>query len=311
MLRLLLLAVFVSACGAGSPPTGAGSPPPAQLGSDAPDEPVPEPGSVEDLQAYGADHPDEFGGLYVDPPGSTSVVMLFTGHLERHQAAVAAIMPGTRVRQVAHTEAELTALMESIDFEALEAEGIEMLSAGVDITGNRVTLDVKANDPTLELRLEVAHGGMLDVTVFPLPGDWANVPDGEGWRLLAAGEAGPEDAYVVRAATDAAAWAEMWSAIGLEGGPPAVDFTEEVVVSFGHGISSTCREVRLDGVGIEDGVVFSQTSDPLSPRNCTLDLRGAAVFLVAIERSALPGDGFTLRLAREDMAGDDLEVPLP
>lgn len=310
MLRLLLLAVFVSACGAGSPPAGAGSPPAVQLGSEAPDEPMPEPGSVEDLQAYGADHPDEFGGLYIDPPGGTSVVMLFTGNLERHQAAVAAIMPGTRVRQVAHTEAALTALMESLHFEALEAEGIEMLSAAVDISGNRVTLDVKANDPTLELRLEVTHGGMLDVTVFPFPGEWANVPEGEGWRLLAAGEAG-RDAYVVRAATDAAAWAEMWSAIGLEGGAPVVDFTEEVVVSFGHGISSSCREVRLDGVGIEDGVVFSATSDPLLPRNCTLDLAGAAVFVVAIERSALPADGFTLRLAREDMAGDDLEVPLP
>ena len=70
-------------------------------------------------------------------------------------------------------------------------------------------------------------------------------------------------------------------------------------MSFGHGIGSSCPELRLDGVAIEGGVVFSQTSDPLVPRGCTADLAATAVFVVAVERSALPDDGFTLRLLRE------------
>ena len=272
--------------------------------------PLPEPGTIEDLMAYGRDHVDQFGGLYIDPPGGTSVVMLFTADLERHQAAVNAIVPGTRVRQVAHTEAELTALIESLDFEGLEADGIQMVTAAVDVRGNRVTMDVKSNDPTVELRLELAHAGLLDVTVHPVPGPWANVESGEGWRLLVAGQAGGQEAYIVRAATDAEAWGEMWATIGLEGAAPAVDLADDVVVSFAHGIGSSCPEIRLDGVTIAGGVVFSETSDPLGPRACTADLAGAVVLVVAIARDALPDDGFTLQLRADDI-GEAIEVPLP
>jgi hypothetical protein len=301
---MLLLAVIAGGCGLGSPPPG-------RVTSDAPAEPLPEPGTIEDLVAYGAEHADEFGGLYIDPPGGTSVVMLFTADLERHHDAVNAIVPGTRVRQVTYTEAQLTALLESIDFEALAAEGIEMLTASVDVIDNQVDLELKSNDPTIELRMELAHPGMLDVIVHPLPGAWANATEGDGWRLLGAGQAGGQEAYVVRAATDADAWSEMWTTIGLEGPAPAVDLADEVVVSFGHGIGSSCPEVRLDGVTIEGGAVFSETSDPLAPRACTADLVGAAVFVVAIERASLPADGFALRLSREGVVGEELEVSLP
>lgn len=302
-LPLVLLALIVGGCGLGSSP-------PDRIVSDGPAEPLPAPGTIEDLQAYGADHAGQFGGLYIDPPGGRSVVMLFTGDLDRHRAAVNAIVPGTRVRQVTHTEAELMALMESIDFEALGAEGIEMLSASVDVIGNQVDLEVKSNDPTVELRLELAHAGLLDVTVHPLPGPWANVPEGDGWRLLKAGQAGGQEAYVVRAATDAEAWDEMWATIGLEGAAPGVDLADDVVVSFAHGIGSSCPEVRLDSVIIQGGVVFSEASDPLGPRECTADLAGAVVFVVAIARDALPHDGFTLQLRADDI-GEEIEVSLP
>ncbi len=271
---------------------------------------------IEGLQAYGAEHADQFGGMYIDPPGGSHVVMLFTDDLEIHAAAVEAIKPGTTLRQVEHTEAELVALIESFDFEALKAEGIEMISGGVDVIGNRVTLEAKSNDPTAELRLELAHGGLLDVTIFPVPGAWQNVAEGEGWRLLADGQAAGTEGYVVRAATDAAGYADMWEAIGLGGDAPEVDLASEIVVSFGHGIGSSCPEVRLDDVVIERDVVFSVTSDPLEPRACTADLVGAAVFVVAIARDAVEG-GFTLWLneqaAEQGNAGFSapLEVELP
>jgi len=271
---------------------------------------------IEGLQAYGAEHVDQFGGLYIDPPGGSHVVMLFTDDLETHAPAVEAIKPGTTLRQVEHTEAELIAALEGFDFEALQADGIQMVSGGVDVIGNRVTLEAKSNDPTAELRLELAHGGLLDVTIFPVPGAWQNVAAGDGWRLVAEGRAPGDEGYVVRAATDAAEYAEMWEAIGLEGDPPEVDLAREVVVSFGHGIGSSCPEVRLDDVVIEGDVVFSVTSDPLEPRACTADLVGAAVFVVAIERDAVEG-GFTLWLnelaAEEGNAGFSapVEVELP
>lgn len=264
---------------------------------------------IEGLQAYGRDHPGEFGGLYIDPPGGQHVVILFTANLAQHALAVEAIQPGTTLRQVAHTERELTEVLEGIDFEALAAQGIEMVSAGLDTIGNRVTLDAKSNDPTAELRLEAAHGGLLDVTIFPIPGEWRNAADGDGWRLLVAGESVSE-AYVVRAATDADAYAALWDAIGLAGDAPAVDLASEVVVSFGHGIGSSCRELRLDDVRIDEGMVFSVTSDPLEPRACTSDLAGAAVFLVAVDRGAAPG-GFTLWLNEYAASrGGDFSAPV-
>ena len=308
---VLAIVLALAGCAAGGAPSLSPSTPPTRIEA-APD------GlgfGIEGLQAYGQDHPDEFGGLYIDPPGGQHVVMLFTANLDEHALAVEAIHPGTTLRQVQHTEAQLTALIESLDFDSLRAEGVDMVSASVDVIGNRATLEAKSNDITAEARLERAYGGLLDVTIFPVPGDWQNAAEGDGWRLIAVGES-RNDAYLVRAATDEAGYDEMWEAIGLGGGSPAVDLAAEAVVSFGHGIGSSCPEVRLDGVRIVENVVFSVTSDPLEPRACTADLVGAAVFVVAIAHEAVP-DGFILWLNEYAASRNDagfsapVEVELP
>src|SRR5688500_20257882 len=61
---------------------------------------------IEGLQAYGAEHADQFGGLYIDPPGGSHVVMLFTDDPEIHAPAVEAIKLGTTLRQAEPAEAE-------------------------------------------------------------------------------------------------------------------------------------------------------------------------------------------------------------
>jgi hypothetical protein len=318
--RLALLS-FLAAALAGCAGTGPG----ASVSSEADPEPSisirigpdgPElPDEVAALQAYGAEHADEFGGLWVDDQSRGSFVMLFTDHLDAHAAALAEIWPRVTVRRARYSEAALMAVLESIDLQSMADDGIEPLSAGLDTMNNRVTLALKSDDPTLEARLELQYGGMVEVTVHPLPGDWSNVAEGEGWRLLVAGEAGGGEAYTVRAATDEAGWDEMWTAIGLGAERPLVAFEREVVVSFAHGIGSSCPELRLDGVEIHGAVVFSRTSDPLAPRGCTADLVGAAVFVVAIERDALPEGGFTLQLGPERVTGggfpEVIDVPLP
>ena len=266
----------------------------------ATDDAVPNPtpegrNGIEGLQAYGQDHVDEFGGMYIDPPGGRHVVMLFTANVDEHAHAVEAIQPGTTVRAVEHTEAELAALIEGFDFDSLRAQGVEMLSASVDVINNRATLEAKSTDLTAEARLELSFGGLLDVTIYPVPGEWHNVGEGDGWRLLAAGE-GDIEAYTVHAATDATSWDALWEEVGLGGATPEVGLQEEVVVAFGHGIGIGCREVRLDDVVIDAGIVWSVTSDPLLPRNCDAALVGTHVFVVAIAREAVPDDGFTLWL---------------
>jgi hypothetical protein len=283
-----------------------------RMGPDGPELPE---DVVAALQAYGAEHAGEFAGLYVEDQSRGSFVMLFTDHLDEHASALAEIWPRVTVRGAHFSEALLTEVLEGLDLQAMAGDGIEPLSAGLDTMNNRVTLDLKSDDPTLEARLEQRYGGMVEVTVHPLPGEWSNVAEGDGWRLLASGEAGGAEAYTVRAATDAGEWSEMWAAIGLGAESPPVDLEDEVAVSFGHGIGSSCPELRLDAIEIGDGVVFSRTSDPLAPRNCTADLVGAAVFVVAIQRDALPDDGFTLQLGPERVTGggftEVIDVPLP
>ena len=310
---LLLLAVGAAGCRAVQSGASAAATPSVsiRIGPDGPELPE---DAVAALQAYGAEHADEFAGLYVEDQSRGSFGMFFTGHLDEHAAALAEIWPRVTVRGARFSEAALTELLESLDMQGMADAGIGVVSAALDTMNNRVTLDVKSDDPSLESRLAERYGGMLEVTVYPVPGPWSNAAEGPGWRLLAAGES-PTDAYTVRAATDPAEWDAMWAAIGLDGQRPSVDFENEVAVSFGHGIGSSCPELRLDAVDIDGDVVFSRTSDPLSPRGCTADLRGAAVFVVAIDRDALPDDGFTLQLGSERVTGggfpEIIDVPLP
>jgi hypothetical protein len=271
------------------------------------------------LAAYGAEHVDTFGGLYIDQASGGDVVLLFTGGVERHARVASALAPDgvtVRVREVDFTETELQELLDELDFDAL-GPNVQMVEAGVDVIRNVVTLTVKTDDEGFEGRTEAEHGGRLDVNVHPMPGPWHNAESGDGWRLVAAGETSNVEAYTVRAATDDAAWAEMWEAIGLEQERPHVDLGAEVAVSFGHGIGSGCRELRLDDVVIDGDVVYGVTSDPLSPRACTTDLAAAAVFVVVVSRDALPAAGFTLRLAEQTTTcadcgfSEQIEVPLP
>lgn len=315
-----LLAILGVGCAADGPggPTATVEPTPTAsiaipMGPDGPELPEK---VVAELQAYGALHPEEFGGLYVEDQSRGSFVMLFTDRLEEHAAALAEIWPRVTVRGVQYSEMELMEVLEGLDLATMARPGLEPMSAGLDTMNNIVTLDLKSDDPILEARLELQYGGMVDVTVYPLPGEWANVTAGDGWRLLAAGEASANEAYTVRAATDEAEWDALWSTLALEGERPSVARADEVVVSFGHGISRSCPEVRLDGIAISDGVVYSETSDPLAPRGCNADLGGAAVFVVAVEREALPADAFTLQLAEQRITGQGadstevLDVPL-
>jgi hypothetical protein len=306
----LVIAVLLAACG-GVP--GSSAVPTQSEGHPAePDGRIDPRDGLERLQAYGAEHADSFGGLYLDQPAGRTVVMLFTRDLDRHARAAAALAPAgmtVRVEQARFTEAELLEVLEGIDPVELAAGGVEMISAGLDVINNVVALEAKSNVPGVEHLLEARHGGRLDVTIHPLPGPWSNAEAGDGWRLLAVGRGDAIDAFGVRAATDAATWRALWDGIRIDGSEPSVDLGDEVVVSFAHGIGSSCPELRLDDVVIDRDLVFSVVSDPLGPRACTADLAGSVVFVVALERRALPDDGFTLRLTEE--FGDQLDVRLP
>jgi len=249
------------------------------------------------LVAYGVRHADEYGGMYIDQP-LAATVMLFTGNLDAHQAAIAALPRGAAVdvRPCTFTEAELTAVMNDLDFNALRAQGIDVISASLDTINNIVTVEAKAASPAAKTALEDRYGGKLVATIHPLPGAWSNRGAGKGWRLVANMERGADWAYAARGATSEAEWTALWNELspGLE--RPAVDFSNEIVAVFGVGMGGGCREVRLDDVVIDPAgnAAYPQTSDPLAPRVCDDMLSGAAMFVVGLARGALPEFPFKL-----------------
>ena len=259
------------------------------------------------LMAYGRRNHHQYAGAYVDNEGAGPFVLLFTAELERHRAALEAL-PGDHafdVRGARWTEEELLALLESLVDEFRATQDVQLVSASLDTIGNVVSVDFMTDDPSFGARLEAEHHGMVRVTTHPIPGPWANVEVGAGWRLLAAGQVRGREGYTVRAATSTEEWSDLWNALDTVNQRPEIALDTEIAVSFGHGIGSSCPEVRLDGVVIdrEARLVFSETSDPLAPRACTADLAGAAYFVVALARESLPESPFTVRLGRERICG--------
>ena len=260
------------------------------------------------LIVYGYANPDQYAGSFVDNQGAGPFVMLFTDNLDQHRAQIEAL-PGDfpfEVRGARYTEQELMALMTSLSEELRHEPGVDLMSVSLDTIANSVGVEAKTNDPTFESRLEARYAGMINATTYPIPGPWANVDSGPGWRLLAAGiKRGGDEGYKVYAATTEDEWQELWTHLDPINPAPEVNLDEQIVASFGHAVGSSCPEMRLDGVVIDADrqLVFSQASDPLAPRGCTADLAGAAFFVVALERAALPASPFTVRLAEERICG--------
>lgn len=253
------------------------------------------------LVAYGIRHADQFGGMFIDN-AIGHPVMLFTADLERHAAAIAELPRGATVdvRQCTYTEAELVAIQEGIDFNELRAQGIELLSISVDVMHNVVVLEGKSNDPTAKTRLEERYGGRLVANIVPLPGPWANLPAGDGWRLVSAVERDSNWAYTVRAATTQEHWSALWTEMSPGLPEPPIDFATDIAAIFGEatGGPGNCSERRLDDVVIDvpRELVYARISDPLAPRGCDDMLGGASIFVVALARAALPPMPFTLQL---------------
>ena len=256
--------------------------------------------------AYGVRHPRQYCGVYVEGP---RVVLLFNDDLELRRQDVAALDPPmeVEVRPCRFSEIELKLLMRVVVDEVRRRGDMELLSVGLDTRNNVLDLEAKSNVPGIGQELEALYGGRVAATIHPLPGAWQNNPEGEGWRLLSAGTLqGGDLAYSIRVALSDADFTDLWSELATGTELPAVDFEREFVAVFSDGIGSSCRERRLDNVAINEAarVVYSVTSDPLAPRNCTADLAGAAIFVVVLAKKAMPPSPFTVRLHEDQLCGD-------
>ena len=126
--------------------------------------------------AYGQEHPDDFGGAYIDQRGGGFVVVLVKGDTEIHAGALSRLLhPDAKwaIRQVQYSEAELNALHELVasDLTWFQSAGILLFSVATDVPTNRVeivydSLDVSAVDV---IRERYESGDMLTLVRDPHP----------------------------------------------------------------------------------------------------------------------------------------------
>lgn len=117
---------------------------------------------VEAIQEYAAEHPDVFGGLYIDRAAGGIVTVMFTGDASIHEVALAELVgPGTFVvRQVRWSEAELRDLQDRLSadeafFASLPAR---VSSVGVDIMENVAEINISSAVPDAAQRIAARFG---------------------------------------------------------------------------------------------------------------------------------------------------------
>jgi hypothetical protein len=134
------------------------------------------------LDEYGEDHPEEFAGMSINNEKG-SFVMLFTGHLEEHAAAIAKLIrPGepVEIRLAPVPEEDLLALMDRInsDSNALQAVGVFTLVISTDEEAGRVVVEVSTERGDAQPLLAARYGPRVEVRVLDPTGAYLK-PGGE------------------------------------------------------------------------------------------------------------------------------------
>jgi len=122
------------------------------------------------LNEYGLAHPEDFAGMQINNEKS-SFVMLFTGNLEEHAAAIAKLIrPGepVEVRLAPVAQEDLDALMNRIneDAKALRSVGVFVVVISTDEEVGRVIVEVSSERGDAQSLLAARYGPFVDVRVI-------------------------------------------------------------------------------------------------------------------------------------------------
>ena len=309
---LLALVIGISACGGGelidSPEGGSEALPscdqvptitapddhyadrPVYVGNEMP---------IDEVQSWASTQPG-FQTLWIDREHNGWITLAFSEDAESRRSDVQDLFPGAGIVVV---EVEWT----MDDLEALQAalparfEPGFVQTTGISVTQGVVTVGI---GPLTAERIAIANEELagepvclegIDPELVPEPGPQPQA--GEHWRLLADEMTG--HAYRTMIATDQADFETLWREAGVTSPLPNVDFEREIVIWFGAVYGSSCPNLRMDDVVIDDRVVYPEIVIVDAPMACTDDANPHA-YVVAIERSALPSDGFVVRLQAEE-----------
>lgn len=254
---------------------------------------------VEEVQAWAATQPG-FETLWIDREHNGWITVAFSEGAAERQADIEELFgdDGVVAVSVDWTMSELS------DLQAGLADRFEpgfVQGSGVSVTQGILQVGI---GPLTEERIAIAERELvgepvciegIDPSEIPEPGPQPEA--GDGWRLLADEKTG--QAYRTGIATDEADLRELWREAGISAPVPAVDFETEVVIWFGAVYGSSCPNLRLDDVVVDQGIVYPLIVNVDAPMDCTDDANPHA-YVVAVERSALPADGFVIRLQADE-----------
>lgn len=293
------------------------------------------------LQRYARDHPDTYGGLWLDEETGVATIA-FTDEPRQRRTAIQDHITSTLRRQgldlpeeqlpfeVVHVTATNRELLDGY-FAAAEliAEAGHDPGGGVKDDRNRSYVQLfrpitPAQLEEIERLLTAAENLDLqkiciDVVVMDHPPDTIHTGPqpaaGEGWRLLAVEGTGPSNPHT-GVATTPHQYQTVWARSGVTANRPDVDFDREIVIWFGTIHSGSC-DIRMDDVVVEHdaAIVHGHFVMPGSPTVCTSDANPKA-HLVAVDREILPDGPFavqvdaSVRLPTErTLVGVDLSAP--
>lgn len=257
---------------------------------------------TEEILAWAVEQPG-YQEIWIDRERAGWLTLAFSEDAAERQADLEARFPdvGVVAVEVDWTMDELIALQERVGRELTPmfqvSSSILVMQGVVSIGLGVLQADRVAAVAELFAREPICVEG-VDPADAPIAGP--QQPAGAGWRLLA-GERGIGAPFRTSIATDDVSYAELWRLVGRPDEPPAVDFQTEVVVWFGAVYGSSCPNLRLDDVIVDQqrAIVYAEIVNLDATMGCTDDANPYA-YVVAVERARLPSGPFAIQLGADD-----------
>jgi hypothetical protein len=257
---------------------------------------------VEKIRAWAAGKPG-FEEIWIDRDHAGWITVAFSVDAETRQAELEERFPDVGVVAVGvdWTMADLEELQRRVGD---EIGPLFPIGSGISVTQGVVAIGVGVLKEERVAAIEERFAGervcLEGADPADVPAEGPQRQQGDGWRLLA-DEQGVGEAYRTGIASDQASYGKLWREIGLSGEPPPVDFESEVVIWFGAVYGSSCPNLRLDDVVIDQQQALIHAEIVLvdAPMACTADANPHA-YLVALERATLPAGPFAIQLGADD-----------
>jgi hypothetical protein len=257
---------------------------------------------VEEIQAWAAAKPG-FEEIWIDREHAGWITVAFSEDADARQAELEKEFPdvGAVVVGVDWTLAEL----EDLQRRVMEELGpLFAVGAWTGVTRGVIGINVGVLSDERIGAVEARFAGErvcvegLDPGDAPAPGP--QPLSGDGWRLLA-DERRVGEPYRTGIASDQASYENLWTEINLPDSPPPVDFESEVAIWFGAVYGSSCPNLRLDDVVVDEerSLVHAEIVQLDFPPACTDDANPHA-YVVAVDRARLPAGPFAIQLGADD-----------